>query len=123
MLRELKSVRQVRGEPRRRWFTSSDCDLIVWYEGSETLGFQICYDKGRAEKALTWKSPGHFTHMAVDDGEQRPARYKATPILVADGHFDAHRVTGLFRRESGDVPADLVEFVVAKLGDYPGTPG
>jgi hypothetical protein len=123
MLRELKRVRQVRGEPRRRWFSSSDCDLIVWYEESRTVGFQICYDKGRAEKALTWKAPGSYTHMGVDDGEGRPARYKATPILVADGHFDARKVTDLFRRESGEVPADLVEFIAAKLGDYPGAAG
>jgi hypothetical protein len=30
MLSEIPEARQIRGEPRRRWFTSESMDLYVW---------------------------------------------------------------------------------------------
>jgi hypothetical protein len=110
------NVRQVSGEPRRRWFTSARCDLIVWYAtAAAPTGFQLCYRFDGSEKALTWGAPEQLTHLAVDDGEERPFRHKATPILVSDGAFDAPAVLRLFRAESGDLPADVVEIVVTRL--------
>ena len=54
MLAEVEHVRQRAGEPRRRWFASDDLDLIVWLdEADRFVGFQLCYDKGRSERALT----------------------------------------------------------------------
>ena len=37
MLRELSETRQVPGDPRRRWFMSPRCDLIVWLRDDETV--------------------------------------------------------------------------------------
>ena len=57
--------------------------------------------------------------MEVDDGESvDDMRYKATPILVADGSFDAPRVAGLFMADSKHLPADVVDFVNIKLREY-----
>ena len=118
MLREVINVRQVPGDLRRRWFESTHCDLIVWYTAEGTLaGFQFCYDKGHAERALTWKSPQAFSHMAVDTGEVHPLQYKAIPILVPDGHFDAERVERLFLREGETLPADVVALVCEKIAE------
>jgi hypothetical protein len=52
MLAEIRDVRQIPGEGFRRWFSDGDFDLIVWYAGGEIAGFQLCYDKGRRERAL-----------------------------------------------------------------------
>ena len=53
---EIIHVRQVPGDPRRRWFSSDDMDLIVWYDDSDApIGFQLCYDKLRSERALRWE--------------------------------------------------------------------
>lgn len=114
-LRELPSTRQVEGEPRRRWFSSPDLDLIVWVDDSAAIiGFQLCYDKMRGERALTWRLGRGYDHMGVDDGEQSPAQHKSTPILVADGFFDRERVTGLFLESSASVP-ERIRTTVAEL--------
>ena len=36
VLTEDLNVRQVKGEPRRRWFSDADLDLIVWLESAKT---------------------------------------------------------------------------------------
>jgi len=118
---EVRHVRQVPGEPRRRWFNSRDLELIVWLdESGSPIGFQLCYDRRRAEHALTWTPELGFLHMAVDDGEKEAGlRYKATPILVPDGHFNANRVSGLFAEASGTLPPEVAELVAAKLRQHP----
>jgi len=122
-LREIRNVRQVPGEPRRRWFTSETMDLIVWVNDAETpTQLQFCYDKGRrrAERAFTWKLDRGFTHQAVDDGENGNLgrSYKATPLLVADGSFNTERVCSLFLDGSQLLPADIIEFVTYKIHEY-----
>lgn len=115
-LREIEVARQHPGEPRRRWFTSSNIDLFVWVdEAGAPVGFQLCYDKSSREHALTWTEERGFSSMAVDGGESRPARYKGSPILVTDGVIDAPRILEEFRREAGAVPEEIVGMVEAKL--------
>jgi multidrug transporter EmrE-like cation transporter len=76
---------QLPGEPRRRWFTDSDFDLIVWFTPAGTIcSFQLCYDRRRRERALTWTQDGGFSHDRIDDGEASPAKNR-TPILVDGG--------------------------------------
>lgn len=120
VLREIRPVRQRRGEPKRRWFSSPRCDLIVWLgEASEPVGFQFCYDKGADEHALSWSAPQGFSHMAVDSGEVHPMRFKGSPVLVPNGQYDAARVRHLFHAESGALPKPLVRFVMEKLEALP----
>jgi hypothetical protein len=114
---EIIHVRQVPGDPRRRWFSSDDMDLIVWYDDSDApIGFQLCYDKLRSERALRWEPEFGYRHTAIDNGESNISpRYKATPILVADGHFDARRVADIFTASSRHIPPDIAQFVSLKL--------
>jgi len=37
MLREIRDVRQVSGEPMRRWFSDEDFDLIVWLDPEDRI--------------------------------------------------------------------------------------
>jgi hypothetical protein len=121
VLREIRNVRQVPGEPRRRWFTSETMDLIVWVDDTNgPTQLQLCYDKGRrrAERALTWKQGSGYTHTAVDDGEAGNGRYKSTPILIADGGFNTERVGDLFLRDSTQLPTDIIYFVSRVIEEY-----
>ena len=118
MLREIPQVRQVPGEPRRRWFADDYFDLIVWLDKrGEITGFQLCYDLPGEEQALTWRQRTGFSHHRVDDGElQRP--YKATPILVADGPVDHAAIARLFQKRSRNLDDKLARFVLSKIGSY-----
>ncbi len=70
-MREIPVVRQVRGEARRRWFSSTACDLVVWVDADgAAVGFQLCYDKTGHEHALTWKAGLGFSHKKR--GPSRP---------------------------------------------------
>jgi hypothetical protein len=118
---EIPRVRQIPGELRRRWFRSDDFDLIVWYDDRDApAAFQLCYDKAGSEQALTWNPEMGFLHMSVDDGEAQAGGYKATPLLlVADGRFDANRVSDWFLEAIAGLPPEIVEFVSTKLRQHP----
>jgi hypothetical protein len=117
MLQEILNTRQIAGESRRRWFTSSTMDLIVWSDvGGALLAFQFCYDKGRAEQAVSWKPQVGLSHMAVDDGEGFEAlRYKAAPMLLNRDAIDFARVQAMFEGAARELPGDIAAFVMAKL--------
>lgn len=58
MLREKEYVRQIKGEPRRRWFYDDFFDLIVWYGTDDSIiGFQLTASVIRANLTFT------FSHM------------------------------------------------------------
>ena len=120
-MKEHLNVRQIPGESKRRWFHSENFDLIVWLSDDQGFsGFELCYDKQRSEHSIAWSKPRGFTHMAVDDGEQRPGKYKASPVLVADGRFDAQRVYASFLTASTALPREVAIFVLKALRQYPG---
>lgn len=119
VLQELKDVRQIPGEMRRRWFSSRDMDLIVWFDHDDRpVSFELCYDKRSSEKALRW-SPSGFTHSVVDDGENRPGRYKSTPVLRESGLFEAARVINQLDSECRQLPDEIVRFVMSVIASHP----
>lgn len=120
MLVEVSKVRQLPGEPKRRWFSSAEFDLFVYCaEGSGFVGFQLCYDKPRREHAIVYREAEGFRHLAVDDGEQRPGKYKASPMLTADGRFDASRIYANFCEASATLPVDVADYVRQALARHP----
>jgi hypothetical protein len=121
MLREISTSRQNSGEAKRRWFTSSNIDLFIWVNDQDApTAFQLCYDKQHREHALTWTEATGFSHMAVDGGESRPARYKGAPILVADGKIDARQILDDFLREAKSLPAEFVQLVETRVRELVG---
>lgn len=115
-MREIREPRQIKGEPRRRWFYAATCELVVWLgRGDVVVGFQFTYDKDTAPHALTWQHPDKFEHMAVDTGEVHPLKPKASPLLVANGIFDGVRIGELFKEASGMVPSRYVDEVARRL--------
>lgn len=118
MLKEIIKPRQIPGEPARRWFSSSNIDLFVWYDQHEKLvGFQICYDKNKQEKQFTWKSDGTSNHTAIDTGEDVGINYKQTPIHVSDGIPDYNYIKKQFLNESGKLPPEIIDIVTYVLSN------
>ena len=116
MLKEVLSTKQTAGEPRRRWFVSAPLDLYVWYgPDDEIVQFQICYDKGPGEQALTWKRETGFAHQSVDDGEGGVFRMKSTPVLTSSTDFDAAKLRFLFAEVARKLEHDLYEFIINHL--------
>lgn len=121
MLEELAGISPDADGRRRRWFQSSDLDLIVWYaEDGSIGGFQLCYDRRRAEHALTWIRGEGYSHLKVDDGETEPLVFKRAPILVADGRLDAGAVYARFRTQAAKLPPEVAALVEERLRAYPG---
>ncbi|MBT8065529.1 MAG: hypothetical protein KJN94_10935 [Gammaproteobacteria bacterium] len=117
---ELRESAGAGGMRRRRWFSSPEIDLIVWYgEDGAQDGFELYYDKNVSEHVLIWRESQGFRHLAVDDGEQKPAlEYKESPILVPDGQYNAGRIRRLFASVRDELPkaiADLVELRLSRL--------
>ena len=116
MLREIANVKQIKNEPRRRWFSSPTLDLFIWYDDDDAIiQFQICYDKGTAERALTWHFEKGLLHHSVDDGESRTFRMKGSPILVSDGEFDPEIIMSKFREIAGDIDYSTVNFILDNI--------
>lgn len=119
MLREVANVQQRPDEPPRRWFFSHEQDLWVWFgEDGVPVAFQLAYGKYRDEHAIRWKAGRGFMHQRVDDGENAGV-VKQTPILIADGTFEAVKVLDRFLQLSSEIPREIVEFVAARLREHP----
>lgn len=119
MLRELPNVKQVPGEPNRRWFFCNEIDLVVFEDGSGICGFQLAYDKHRNEHSFTWNRTRGFKHYVVDDGEPF-AGVNDTPFLYANGPFNRDHVLELFLALAEDMPPSIISFVEGKLREFNG---
>lgn len=116
MLREITSVAADQAEPRRRWFSDKAIELYVWYDDrDEIIQFQMCYDKGPAEKAITWTRDKGFAQHAVDDGESGVFHMKGSPILAERSHTDIAHALKLLIRHGGKLEHDLYRFLTGKL--------
>ncbi len=121
MLYEVAHVRQHPDDVRRRWFTDPTMDLILWVdERDRVLGFQLCYDRGQSQHAISWFRNGGYMHHRVDDGEGRPGRPKSTPLMAVGGVFPRDGVAASFRQRSARMPSALADLVYRKIAAYPG---
>ncbi len=116
MLREVLNVKQNPDEPVRRWFSSDSLDLFIWSdEDKSIIQFQICYDKGPNEQALTWHHQHGISHHSVDDGENRTFRMKSTPIMLSNSEYDSEKIAIHFEELAGDIDHKTVLFVLSHL--------
>jgi len=116
MLREVIS-KEGQVEPNRRWFADDFFELIVWADERSNLeGFQLCYDRGRCERALTWTKANGLQHDVVDDGESSPLKNQ-TPLFQKGGEFDRADILRRFQSASAFLPRTIAEFVENKIGE------
>ena len=119
MLREEKNIRQVPGDPPRRWFADDFFDLIVWLEPDGSVwGFQLCYDRGFKPRALTWIKGKGFTHAGIDDGEEPGGAHKSSPVLVRDGLFDPKSIGDKLAAAAGELPPEMLAPILQKVREF-----
>lgn len=119
MLREITAVRQNSSELQRRWFTDADMDLFVWFRDQIPARFQLSYGKGSIEYSINWKRDAGFSHYCVDDGENRPGRYKMAPILLDQTEINICQIARDFLAASEDMETALADFIYACLLEHP----
>ena len=117
MLQELQ-VTQPRGEPSRRWFRDERFDLIVWFEGDQILGFQLCYDRAGRERAVTWLPTSGYSHDRIDSGGDRPGLHPARILLPEPLNSFPHAELTLLEGAAAGLEPALREFVLSKLRAY-----
>jgi hypothetical protein len=111
-------IKSVTGDMDRRWLTDDYFDLILWYDAAKRIhGFQLCYDKSRRERALTWTVTNGFLHSAVDGGESKPTTNR-TPILLADPVFSSEEVMREFCARSELLSQEICDLVLGKIAEY-----
>jgi hypothetical protein len=119
MLRE-PCVRKYSDDRKRRWFSDDDFDLIIWWDNDDIIsGFQLCYDKQKSERALTWRQESGFSHERVDSGETNPTKNQS-PILVPDGLCPIDEITDQFLSKSKEIDPIIRSFVIVKLREFRG---
>ncbi|HEY6721352.1 MAG TPA: hypothetical protein VI363_06915 [Burkholderiales bacterium] len=117
LLREVLIVEQKDPALKRRWFESDYFDLFIWQNlDGAFVRFQLCYDVELNERALIWNGSDGFYHDGVDHGE-RDGRMQA-PIFVRDGKFDSGAVVPRFEQESVEMPAEVRDFVLARMREH-----
>ena len=116
MLREVKA-REESAEGNRRWFADDYFELIVWLDERSTVAsFQLCYDRRRWQRALTWTKANGLRHDSVDDGESSALKNQ-TPLYREGGEFDRADVLRRFQIASVYLPGTIAEFVEAKIAE------
>jgi hypothetical protein len=114
--------RPSRMEPRRRWFRASGIDLYVWIDESDhPFAFQLCYEKGVHEFALTWETERGFTHAKVDSGSGA-GLHSSSQLLVGSSEPDLGHIKQNFSRVSEGLPPLIRSLVSDALELYPSSP-
>ena len=89
---------------------------MVWYDAAgDCDGFQVCYDFGRGEHALTWRPKLGFAHNRIDQGDDSLRGNKMTPILVPAGVVPWSQIVRLFGERGVGLESGLREWVSARL--------
>lgn len=93
--------------------------MLVWFDKkNEIHGFQLCYDKDVTPHALTWFNDGGFSHNKIDETVDSMGRRRGTPMLVADGVFEADRIGEIFKTKSAEIEEAIFQFVFQKILEY-----
>ncbi len=121
MLKELpiEKLKKLNRDENSRWFRDDYFDLFLWEDDTGMItGFQLCYDIYHDQRALNWEMGKGFSHFGVDDGENRPGKLKATPILISGGFFDLAKISGLFKDRGREIDSGVFDFVYSKILEY-----
>ena len=113
---ERQHVRQNPGEEFRRCFTDDNFDLVVWYGPDDAVvGFELCYDRAKDEKAVRWLGGEGLSHFRVDTGEQLAPGNRSAMLVDRDGEFEADRVIACFEAAADGLPVEVAAVVKSKL--------
>ena len=91
----------------------------MWYTPDEQiLGFQFCYDRSSAEKALTWLPAPGFSHNYIDGGKTDALAYRHPAMVSSKPVTATTALTQRFNTVAGNLPEAIASFVRAKLAEF-----
>ena len=125
-LREFLNYKQESGAGKRRYFSSTSLELVVWYnEDGSREGFQICYRLMGREKALTYKEKRGYYHNNVStcipfsEYRRNPFGHASSafkmPFLVPNGAIPRDHVVNLFEESCDGLEEELTAWIRGKL--------
>ena len=105
-------------EPRRRWSSDEYFDPVVWQaSGDGIVGFQLCYDKVRTERAVSWTRSRGYGHFRVESGEDTPVK-NMTPVLVSAEAPAKDPLLARFSEASRTLDPIIRDFILQRLREY-----
>ena len=117
MLQKIHGLRLDVADRERHWFQDEFFDLFAWtHAAGKLIAFQLCYDRLNRERVLVWSEAAGFVHRRIDDGEALPVQ-KMAPIMVADGHFEAHSIAAEFDHRTATSDPRWRRFIRNKIDD------
>ncbi len=120
MLVQISHLRQSNRSLVKRWFTSLDMDLFIWYRKNTPVKFQLSYNKRNDEHAISWDFHHGFRHYLVDTGECDPAEYKRTPLLIdVCAQENLASLPRDFLVASENIEIGVSDFIYSRLMAYP----
>ncbi len=116
MLKEIpkEKLARLNKDENCRWFRDDYFDLFLWNEGERIISFQLCYDIYGNQKALEWHEGKDILHYTVDDGENRPGKPKAIPVLTQSSGYGTNLAVR-FKENTMNNDSDIFLFVYEKL--------
>ncbi len=120
MLQETQAIKQIEGEPPRRWFFDETLDLLVWCDPAlEPIGFQLIYPTPDGQRVLTRWPTGQVTHNSIDEGASHGGYgLGMTRLLAPDGAFDLDRVLPDFQARAEQVDDRIKVLVVETMREF-----
>jgi hypothetical protein len=79
------------------------------------VGFQICYDFGRAEHAVTWRPGLGFAHSVIDAGDEDPLHNRVSILRPPVGTPPWSDIARVFDERSEPLEPDLRQLIRDKL--------
>ena len=117
-MREIGPVRQDSDRGSRRWFQDDYFDLFVWQDRTGIpIAFQLCYERGAGEGAISWSAADGFAHARVDGGRNVAMRSPMSPLLRPDGIPPYFRIYSRLA-DAADFDPVLRAFVLERLRAY-----
>lgn len=119
MLREIRSPGHQTTPHYRRWFSDADTDLFIWFRQQIPTKFQLSIGKRSHEYAISWERERGYSLSFVDAGENRPGKYKMSPLLIPYETGNLSQLARQFLAASVTIDTDLADFVFARLLEHP----
>ena len=113
------NINQKEKNEKKHWFQDEYFDLFVWFDttNGKITSFQLCYDRGKQERVISWDYEKGFSHHNIDDGETSPHK-NMTPVFIQYGRFAHHEVMPKFLQSSSQIDTTISYFIIQKLNEY-----
>ena len=117
MLREIGYIKQSPGQLFRRWFNDELLDLFVWQEeGGRITGFQLCFDKDKGERALSYSEAEGYSLHNVHTEES--SLDMGSPVLRRGAELPFPHLLALLNERGTGIDPRVLRYVREKLEAY-----